>query len=341
MGVRSRSALEATNDDLRRLRKELARSGRPPLRLVIAGDPMKPVLTLTIPRQVLAVLGTLAAIAALALPILGWGKPARAFGALSKALHPSGQDLESIVAEPLPEIASAAPVLTPKFQADAIPEGQHFMVEIANTGKMIKVMLGGPAGEPDEASYRALRHELRCQRTGAESPIDPRLIELLYQIAVHSNSHIQIVSAFRAPLYAREHNFHTGGMAADIRVPGLDTAELRDLAKSLGARGVGYYPTVQFVHVDVRAQPYFWTDTSGHSDHSRDLDERQTPPDSSDTPDPTTAQPAPAAEIPPAWLPAALAPGSQRETPEPSTSATPTPTPMLLPSPSSPSRDRR
>jgi uncharacterized protein YcbK (DUF882 family) len=300
MGVRSRSALDATNDDLRRLRKEFTRSGTPPLRLVIAGDPMKPVLTFTIPRRVLALLGTLAAVTALALPIVGWGKPARALGALSNALGQSGQDADSTTAEPLPEMAPTAPVLTPKFQADAIPEGQHFMVEIANTGKMIKVMLGGPAGEPDEASYRALRHELRCQRTGAESPIDPRLIELLYQIAVHSNSHIQIVSAFRAPLYARERNFHTGGMAADIRVPGLGTSELRDLAKSLGARGVGYYPTVQFVHVDVRAQPYFWTDASGHSDHGRDLDERQTPPDSSDTVDPIAARPAAPAETAPA-----------------------------------------
>jgi hypothetical protein len=57
-------------------------------------------------------------------------------------------------------------------------------------------------------------------------------------------------------------------MAADIRVPGVETADLRDLARSLGATGVGYYPTVQFVHVDVRGTPYFWTDTSGHGDHS-------------------------------------------------------------------------
>jgi uncharacterized protein YcbK (DUF882 family) len=193
----------------------------------------------------------------------------------------------------MPDLASTAPILLPKLQATAVPDKQHFTVEIANTGKMLKVRLGGPASEPDEQSYRALRHELRCQRTGAESPIDPRLIELLYQIAVQSNSHIQIVSAFRAPLSPREHNYHTGGMAADIRVPGLSTSELRDLAKSLGARGVGYYPTVQFVHVDVRTQPYFWTDTSGHGDHARDLDERPAPSEPSEVAETTEPTPEP------------------------------------------------
>jgi hypothetical protein len=63
-------------------------------------------------------------------------------------------------------------------------------------------------------------------------------------------------------------------MAADIRVPGLSTAELRDLARAVGATGVGYYPTVQFVHVDVRPVPYFWTDTSGHGDRNHGDEER-------------------------------------------------------------------
>jgi uncharacterized protein YcbK (DUF882 family) len=287
-----RSTLETTNDDLRRLRKELARSGREPLRIVITGDPVKPLLTITIPRRLLTILGTVTAICAVAGPIVGWGKPARAFGALSNALAPSIDNPDVAAVEPLPEMASSSPLLTPKFQADAVPDGKHFTVEISNTGKMIKVKLGGPAGEPVEESYRDLRHELRCQRTGAESPIDPRLIELLYEIAVHSNSHIQVVSAFRAPQTPREHNYHTGGMAADIRVPGLTTIELRDLAKSLGARGVGYYPTVQFVHVDVRTQPYFWTDISGHNEPSREIDERALPDSASELADPAAPEPA-------------------------------------------------
>jgi hypothetical protein len=74
-------------------------------------------------------------------------------------------------------------------------------------------------------------------------------------------------------------------MAVDIRVPGLTTEEVRDLARRLGATGVGYYPTVQFVHVDVRPVPYFWTDSSGHNesghnDKSHDEEERADPAES-------------------------------------------------------------
>jgi uncharacterized protein YcbK (DUF882 family) len=163
------------------------------------------------------------------------------------------------------------PAAEPAPLAEPAKEPEHFTVEIVNTGKVFEVTLSGPAGEPDEESYLMLRHELRCQRTGAETPIDPRLIELLHQIAVRTKSRIQLVSAFRAPLFPRDLNYHVRGMAADIRVPGLTTAELRDLARSLGANGVGYYPTVQFVHVDVRDTPYFWIDTSGHNEPSKEM----------------------------------------------------------------------
>jgi uncharacterized protein YcbK (DUF882 family) len=39
--------------------------------------------------------------------------------------------------------------------------------------------------------------------------------------------------------------------AIDIRVPGVSTRLLDQAALSLHAGGVGYYPTSQFVHVDV------------------------------------------------------------------------------------------
>ena len=39
--------------------------------------------------------------------------------------------------------------------------------------------------------------------------------------------------------------------AIDIRLPGFQTAKLRDIALSLGKGGVGYYPVSNFIHVDV------------------------------------------------------------------------------------------
>jgi len=47
------------------------------------------------------------------------------------------------------------------------------------------------------------------------------------------------------------HSMHTLAMAIDIRVPGVETARLRDAALSLERGGVGYYAASDFVHVDV------------------------------------------------------------------------------------------
>lgn len=273
--MQRQNTLQAANQELRRLRKDLAGGGSAPLRFVMSGDPTKPLSTFTVARGLLTTLGTALALYAVAGSLVGWGLPARVLVALSTAVVQPGQGPGPEADEPLPERTYSERMLVPGLQADAVPEGEHFSVEIANTGKVVKLNLTGPAGEPDRESYLALRHELRCTRTGAESPIDPRLIEVLHQIALESGSRIQVVSAFRAPVRPGDVNYHTKGMAADIRVPGLTTAELRDLAGAVGARGVGYYPTVQFVHVDVRSTPYSWTDTSGHGDHGRDGDDQE------------------------------------------------------------------
>jgi uncharacterized protein YcbK (DUF882 family) len=43
---------------------------------------------------------------------------------------------------------------------------------------------------------------------------------------------------------------HLLGKAIDVRLTDLDTAELREVALSLGRGGVGYYHESDFVHVD-------------------------------------------------------------------------------------------
>ena len=48
-----------------------------------------------------------------------------------------------------------------------------------------------------------------------------------------------------------KHSLHMEGMAMDIRMPGVDLAHLHEAALSMGRGGVGYYPTSNFVHVDV------------------------------------------------------------------------------------------
>jgi uncharacterized protein YcbK (DUF882 family) len=45
-------------------------------------------------------------------------------------------------------------------------------------------------------------------------------------------------------------SLHLVGRAVDIRIPGQRLADVRRVALSMQAGGVGYYPTSDFVHMD-------------------------------------------------------------------------------------------
>ncbi len=111
-----------------------------------------------------------------------------------------------------------------------------------------------------------LNHFLRDHRTQDVADYDPREFDLLHALLVklgRPNATIDIVCGYRTPesnnfLRTRsadtgvaEHSQHMLSKAIDIRIPGVSTRKLRDAALSLGMGGVGYYPTSQFVHVDV------------------------------------------------------------------------------------------
>jgi uncharacterized protein YcbK (DUF882 family) len=102
---------------------------------------------------------------------------------------------------------------------------------------------------------------LRDFRTGDVHPIDPRLLDTLYALAIASGCEtFEIISGYRSPqtnaLLRRtsagvaSHSLHMDGRAIDVRVTGLATARLRDAAIALGRGGVGYYPGSDFVHLD-------------------------------------------------------------------------------------------
>ena len=111
-----------------------------------------------------------------------------------------------------------------------------------------------------------LNHFLRDHRTQDVANYDPREFDLLHALLAklgRPNATIDIVCGYRTPesnnfLRTRsadtgvaEHSQHMLSKAIDIRIPGVSTRKLRDAALSLGMGGVGYYPTSQFVHVDV------------------------------------------------------------------------------------------
>ncbi len=140
---------------------------------------------------------------------------------------------------------------------------ETFRIVAVNTREEVVVEMSGPGGAASEASMREVARLLRCLRTQTEHEIDPALVAMLHRIAREAGGTVELVSGFRAPTHARDHNFHTRGQAADIRVPGMKTLELRALTRRLAAPGVGYYPVSKMIHVDVRDVPFAWTDWSG------------------------------------------------------------------------------
>lgn len=107
-----------------------------------------------------------------------------------------------------------------------------------------------------------LRVFLADWRNGEEKDIDPALMDFLWKIQLKSR-HIdtyEVISAYRSPqtnelLRGRsggvaKNSQHIPGKAIDVRLRGLDTARLRDVALELQLGGVGYYAKSNFVHLD-------------------------------------------------------------------------------------------
>ena len=108
-----------------------------------------------------------------------------------------------------------------------------------------------------------LDHFLRDHRTGDVKHYDPRVFDILADLAAavgHAGAEIDIICGYRSEwsnefLRARstgvaKNSLHMQAHAIDIRIPGVDTLTLRNAALHLQRGGVGYYPRSGFVHVD-------------------------------------------------------------------------------------------
>lgn len=108
-----------------------------------------------------------------------------------------------------------------------------------------------------------LDHFLRDHRTGQVKHYDPRVFDILSDVAAavgHPGGEIDIVCGYRSSwsnefLRARspgvaKNSLHMQAHAIDVRIPGVDALTLRNAALALGPGGVGYYPRSGFVHVD-------------------------------------------------------------------------------------------
>lgn len=104
---------------------------------------------------------------------------------------------------------------------------------------------------------------LRDHRAKQVCHYDPRLFDLLARVhaTVDSDAPFEVICGFRSRrtnAMARrrsrgvaKESYHTRGMAIDIRLPDAQLRGISEVAKSMQAGGVGYYPRSGFVHLDV------------------------------------------------------------------------------------------
>lgn len=150
--------------------------------------------------------------------------------------------------------------MSPAFAAPTDPECELSFLH-THTDERLNIVYRSEGAYVPGALAR-INHLLRDFRTGDVAVIDPRLLDILYALAKSCGGEtFQIISGYRSPATnamlrktggggVAKHSLHMEGRAIDVRLTGRDTAHLHHAALALRAGGVGYYPSLDFVHVD-------------------------------------------------------------------------------------------
>ncbi len=120
-------------------------------------------------------------------------------------------------------------------------------------------------GRYDAKGLQEINRFLRDWRRNEPTKMDPRLLDLVWEVYQKSGSrdYIHVVSAYRSPatngmLRSRSKGVakksqHMLGKAMDFYLPDVKLKNLREIGMKFQVGGVGYYPTSgsPFVHMDV------------------------------------------------------------------------------------------
>jgi uncharacterized protein YcbK (DUF882 family) len=153
----------------------------------------------------------------------------------------------------------------------AKPSGDIHIYSL-NYKEEAKVNIYNEDGSYNLQALTEINHIFKCRRSGLEHDIDTRLVTILSHVYDHfGGKRIELLSGYRFQRRTTSNHFH--GTAADIRIAGVDPLKIRAFVSTLdsGGMGVGWYPKVGFVHVDVRQPPsYRWIDYSKSNPDARD-----------------------------------------------------------------------
>ncbi len=118
-------------------------------------------------------------------------------------------------------------------------------------------------GHYDPAVLEKLNYFLRDWRNDDQTKMDPRLFDVVWEAyrSIGATEPITVLSAYRSPetnamLRRRsravaEHSQHMLGKAMDTTMPDISMEKLREIGMRMQRGGVGYYPSSNFVHLDV------------------------------------------------------------------------------------------
>jgi len=148
--------------------------------------------------------------------------------------------------------ADAAPVSMPRRQLSFVS---------LHTNERLKVTYYNN-GSYDRSALKDVNHMLRDWRTGEVGAMDPKLLDLLFQLQqrLRTEDAFHVISGYRCPktnamLASRSEgvatkSLHMEGKAIDINLPSRQLARIRQAAMDLRMGGVGIYTKSDFVHVD-------------------------------------------------------------------------------------------
>ncbi|MBY0293279.1 MAG: DUF882 domain-containing protein [Alphaproteobacteria bacterium] len=126
-------------------------------------------------------------------------------------------------------------------------------------------------GSYDEKALLRLNHLLRDRRSNEKCQMDARLFDALHRLqsTLGTQDPYHVVCGYRskktnAALHKKskgvaKNSLHVQGKAIDLRLEHMALKDLSQAARSLKVGGVGYYPKSNFVHLDIRPKPAFWT----------------------------------------------------------------------------------
>jgi uncharacterized protein YcbK (DUF882 family) len=143
------------------------------------------------------------------------------------------------------------------------------VLQSINVKESVELVAATDTGEFPDAERQKAARILRDTRHDKETEIDPRLLDLLYDIQRHFDApSIRVISAYRESK-GKSGSRHAQGQAADIVVPGVKDHQVFSYVQAKHGTGAGLYPVSGFVHVDVREASTSWVDSSGPGQASK------------------------------------------------------------------------